>query len=103
VRVSLANPRLELKPEMYAEVTLRADRGVRLVVPEEAVLYAGPRRLVFLDLGEGRLRPQEIEVGVRSADRYEVLSGLSEGDRVVTSGNFLVAAESRLKSATGSW
>jgi Cu(I)/Ag(I) efflux system membrane fusion protein len=103
VRIELANPGLELKPEMYADVTLRTDRGEGLVVPEEAVLYAGPRRIVFVDLGEGRLRPQEIEVGVRSGDRYEVLSGLEEGDRVVTSGNFLVAAESRLKSAAGLW
>jgi Cu(I)/Ag(I) efflux system membrane fusion protein len=103
VRIELANPGLELKPEMYADVTLLTDRGERLVVPEEAVLYAGPRRLVFVDLGEGRLRPQEIEVGVRSGDSYEVLSGLEEGETVVTSGNFLVAAESRLKSATGQW
>jgi Cu(I)/Ag(I) efflux system membrane fusion protein len=103
VRIELANPGLELKPEMYADVTLRADRGEGLVVPVEAVLYAGPRRLVFVDLGEGRLRPQEIEVGVRSGDSYEVLSGLEEGETVVTSGNFLVAAESRLKSATGQW
>ncbi len=88
---------------MYANVELVSERGERLVVPEEAVLYAGPRRLVFLDLGEGRLRPQEIEIGVKSGDDYEVLSGLAEGDVVVTSGNFLVAAESRLKSATKPW
>jgi len=103
VRVELRNPGLELKPEMYADVTLRAERGEALAVPEEAVLYAGPRRVVFLDLGEGRLRPQEIQVGVKSGDAYEVLSGLEEGDLVVTSGNFLVAAESRLKSAAGQW
>ena len=103
VRIELPNPRLELKPGMYANVDLVEERGERLVVPEEAVLYAGPRRLVFLDLGEGRLKPQEIEVGVKSGDFYEVLSGLEEGDVVVTSGNFLVAAESRIKSATEQW
>jgi len=103
VRIELPNRGLKLKPDMYATVTLRADRGQRPVVPEEAILYAGPRRLVFLDLGEGRLRPQEIQVGVKSGDVYEVLSGLKEGDRVVVSGNFLVGAESRLKSATGQW
>ncbi len=103
IRVELPNPGLELKPDMYANVELISKRGERLVVPEEAVLYAGPRRLVFLDLGEGRLRPQEIEIGVKSGDDYEVLSGLAEGDVVVTSGNFLVAAESRLKSATKQW
>ena len=103
VRVELPNRGLELKPDMYANVELVSERGERLVVPEEAVLYTGPRRLVFLDLGEGRLRPQEIEVGVKSGDFYEVLAGLEEGDLVVTSGNFLVAAESRLKSALHHW
>jgi len=103
IRVELENRGLELKPDMYANVQLEIDRGERLVVPVEAVLYAGPRRLVFVDLGEGRLRPQEIQVGVRSGDDYEVLAGLAAGDTVVTSGNFLVAAESRLKSATEMW
>ena len=65
--------------------------------------YAGPRRLVFIDLGEGRLKPQEIELGAKSGDFYEVRSGLSDGDTVVTSGNFLIAAESRLKSAGKQW
>ena len=103
VRIELDNPGLELKPDMYANVRLAIDRGERVVVPAEAVLYAGPRRLVFLDLGEGRLKPQEIQVGVRSGDSYEVTAGLAIGDTVVTSGNFLIAAESRLKSATEMW
>lgn len=103
IRVELPNPSLELKPDMYANVDLSEERGERLVVPVEAVIYAGPRRLVFLDLGGGRLRPQEIQVGLRLGDDYEVLSGLKEGDVVVTSGNFLIGAESRLKSATGDW
>ncbi len=103
VRIELPNPGLELKPDMYANVEFVSNLGERLVVPEEAVLYAGPRRLVFLDLGEGRLRAQEIEIGVKSGDDFVVLSGLEVGDVVVTSGNFLVAAESRLKSATKQW
>jgi Cu(I)/Ag(I) efflux system membrane fusion protein len=103
IRVELPNQGLELKPDMYANVELVSERGERLVVPEEAVLYTGPRRLVFVDLGEGRLRPQEVELGVKSGDFYEVLAGLAEGDVVVTSGNFLVAAESRLKSAVHHW
>lgn len=103
VRIELSNPDLELRPDMYADVELEIDRGERLVVPVEAVLHAGPRRLVFVDLGEGRLKPEEIEIGVKSGDFYEVLAGLEEGDLVVASGNFLIAAESRLKSAVEQW
>jgi Cu(I)/Ag(I) efflux system membrane fusion protein len=103
VRIELANPRLTLKPDMYADVQLEHDLGMRLAVPEEAVLYAGPRRFVFLDLGEGRLRPQQVQVGARAGTMVEVLGGLREGDVIVTSGNFLVAAESRLRVALEQW
>jgi Cu(I)/Ag(I) efflux system membrane fusion protein len=103
VRIELENPQLELRPDMYANVEFTLDLGERLMVPAEAVIYTGPRRLVFLDLGEGRLRPQEVQLGVRADEHYEVLSGIDEGDRVVTSGNFLVAAESRIRSATRYW
>lgn len=103
VRLELPNPGLEFKPDMFANVVLEASRGKQVVVPAEAVLYAGPRRLVFVDLGEGRLQPREVELGVRAGETYEVLGGLAAGDVVVTSGNFLVAAESRLKSATEQW
>jgi Cu(I)/Ag(I) efflux system membrane fusion protein len=102
-RIELPNPDLALKPDMFADVTMRIEGGERLQVPEAAVIYTGPRRLVFVDLGDGRLRPQEVALGVESGDAYEVLGGLSEGDRVVTSGNFLIAAESRIRSAAEYW
>lgn len=103
VRIELHNRDLLLKPDMFADVSFQIDSGERLVVPESAVLFAGPRRLVFLDLGEGRLKPLEIQIGSKSGGFLEVLSGLQAGDLVVTSGTFLVAAESRLKSATEQW
>jgi Cu(I)/Ag(I) efflux system membrane fusion protein len=102
-RIELDNDDVELRPDMYANVEFGIDLGERLVVPESAVIYAGPRRVVFLDLGEGKLRPQTVETGLKIGNEYEVLKGLEPGDRVVTSGNFLVAAESRLKSAEGQW
>lgn len=103
VRVVLKNPDLALKPDMYATVRIEVDLGERLAVPEEAVIYTGPRRLVFVDLGEGRLRPQEVQVGSHAGGYYEITSGLEPGDSVVTSGNFLIAAESRIRSASEYW
>jgi Cu(I)/Ag(I) efflux system membrane fusion protein len=67
------------------------------------VLYAGERSFVFVDLGEGRLKPTAVETGFKTGDEIEILSGLSAGDPVVTSGNFLIAAESRLKLAMEQW
>lgn len=103
VRLELANPELTLRPEMYANVFLRRPLGPRLTVPETAVLRAGERSFVFLDLGAGRLRPQRVEAGIASEGRVEILSGLEEGTRVVSSGTFLVAGESRLRAALESW
>ena len=67
------------------------------------MLPTGERRVVFVDLGGGRLAPRDVTLGARAGGWYEVRGGLVAGDRVVTSGNFLVAAESRLRSATGKW
>lgn len=103
VRVVLDNRNLALKPDMYANVQLEVDLGERLVVPDSAVIYTGPRRLVFVDLGEGRLRPKVVQLGVHAAGLYEVTEGLEAGEVVVTSGNFLIAAESRIRSAAEYW
>lgn len=103
VRVALSNPDLAMKPGMFADVTIAVDLGERVVIPDSAVVYTGPRRLVFVDIGEGRLRPKIIEVGAHIDGWYEVLEGLEVGDVVVSSGNFLIAAESRIRSATQYW
>jgi Cu(I)/Ag(I) efflux system membrane fusion protein len=103
VRIALANKAGELKPEMYATVTFVLPLGPRLVVPTSAVIYTGLRRLVFVDLGHGELRPQEVAIGARTGDLVEIVSGLAEGDAVVSAGNFLVAAESRVRSAGSLW
>jgi Cu(I)/Ag(I) efflux system membrane fusion protein len=103
VRLELANKDLELRPGMYASVTLGADLGPRVQVPSAAVVYTGPRRLVFVDLGQGRFRPQEVFVGAASNGMYEVLSGLKPGDQVATSGVFLIAAEARISTASKYW
>src|SRR2546421_1251773 len=101
VRMEFANPHLKLKPGMYGNVMLHVDAGRRLVVPKEAVLDSGLRQLVFLDLGQGVYQPYPVKLGRRSQDYVEVLEGIREGDRVVTSANFLMDAESKLASAGG--
>jgi Cu(I)/Ag(I) efflux system membrane fusion protein len=103
VRLELANKDLDLRPGMYASVTLGADLGPRVQVPSAAIVYTGPRRLVFVDLGQGRFRPQEVSVGAESNGMYEVLSGLKAGDQVATSGVFLIAAEARIRTASKYW
>lgn len=103
VRLEFANPDLALKPGMYADVELGASMGRRLVVPESAVLPTGVRNVVFVDHGEGRMEVRNVELGIRVGNRYEVLGGLEEGERVVTSGNFLIDAESRLQAAEPVW
>jgi hypothetical protein len=103
LRVELSNRELELRPGMYASVSLSADLAPRVQVPAAAVVYTGPRRLVFVDLGEGRFRPQDVRLGTEAKGMYEVLSGLSPGDRVATSGVFLIAAEARISTAAKYW
>jgi len=100
VRLELPNPGLKLKPGMYGNVTLQTDAVNTLVVPKEAVLDTGLRQLVFMDRGEGVYMPYPVKLGRRSQDSVEVLEGLKEGDRIVTSANFLLDAESKLASTS---
>jgi len=99
VRLEFDNPELALKPEMFATVELRVPLGRHLVVPQEAVLDAGVEQVVFLAHADGYFEPRRIKTGARVDDKIIVLDGLRPGDTIVTSGNFLIDSESRLKSA----
>jgi len=103
LRIELDNPEGLLHPQAYAQVQLIADLGERLLVPDSAVIYAGATRVVFVDSGQGYLEPRKVSVGHRAENAIEVLEGLSEGEMVVTSGNFLIAAESKLKAGIDQW
>ncbi len=101
VRVELPNGEGLLKPGLYGSVTLAAleDRDERLAVPDSAVIDSGTRQVVLVQRGDGRFEPRVVKLG-RQADGYrEVLAGLDAGDQVVTRANFLIDAESNLKSA----
>lgn len=103
LRLVLDNPGAVLRPDMYATVSVERPADDALSVPDTAVLRAGDRSFVFLDLGEGHLRPQRVETGRMAEGRVEILSGLDAGQPVVVSGTFLVAGESRLRSALENW
>lgn len=87
----------------YADVYLNIELQDQLLVPEQAVIHAGDSRVVFVDEGEGRLTPRRIKTGRRNRDYIQVLEGLEENEVVVTSGNFLLASESKLKSGIDQW
>ncbi len=98
-RFEFANPRLDLKPSMYVDVEILAPADRQLVIPQNAVLDTGTRQIVFVQEGEGTFRPREVELGARLGGYYAVSSGLQEGDRVVSSPNFLIDSESQFQAA----
>ncbi len=98
-RLEIDNSELLLKPQMYANARLSYELGEKLAIPEAAVMSTGERVYAFKDAGDNNLVPVEIKVGLRSDGWYELISGLNDGDRVVTSANFLVDSESSMKAA----
>lgn len=101
VRMEFHNPGLFLKPGMFATVELHAElEPSALLVPDSAVLRSGEKNTVFVALGDGHFEPREVTIGPRADnDAYEVLDGLKEGERVVTSGQFMLDSESQLRDA----
>jgi membrane fusion protein, copper/silver efflux system len=100
-RVELPNPGFALKPDMFANVELKIDYGKRLVVPQEAVMDSGAEQLVFVAHEGGYFEPRKVTISAKVDNTFIVLGGLKAGERVVTSANFLIDSESKLKSATG--
>jgi RND family efflux transporter MFP subunit len=98
-RFEVTNADGRLKPGMYATVEIGSDLGEQLVVDEGAILYTGVREIVFVVRNEGVFEPREVVTGEHADGQAVILKGLQAGEKVVTSGNFLVDSESRLKSA----
>ncbi|MDI6854563.1 MAG: efflux RND transporter periplasmic adaptor subunit [Deltaproteobacteria bacterium] len=101
VRLAFANPKLRLKPDMFAQVEIASPQAEPAVaVPAEAILDTGEKQHVFVALGQGRFEPREVKVGRFGDDRYrEILAGLEPGEEVVTSAQFLLDSESRFREA----
>jgi RND family efflux transporter MFP subunit len=103
VRLIFPNPNLTLTPGMFVNVKLQVALGNQLVIPVNGVLQSGTQQIVFVDKGAGYLEPREVQLGPQAADQYVVLKGLKDGERIVTSANFLIDSESQLQAALGSF
>ena len=99
VRLDANNPGTRMKPGMFVNVEFGVAAGAALTIPADAVLDTGSRQTVFVDLGDGYLEPRQVVVGDHFGGRVAITSGLSAGERVVSSGTFLVDSESQLKAA----
>ncbi|HZL83951.1 MAG TPA: efflux RND transporter periplasmic adaptor subunit [Candidatus Krumholzibacteria bacterium] len=99
VRFDVPNDDLALKPSMYVDVVLAVDAAPSVSVPASAVLDSGVRKIVFVETQPNHFEPRVVEIGLRSADRVEVVSGVRAGEHVVVRANFLLDSESRLRGA----
>ena len=98
LRLEADNPGFTLRPDMFVDVELPVAKPAGLTVPVDAVVDSGRAQRVFVERSPGIFEPREVQVGWRFGDRVEVVKGLTEGERVVSAGTFLVDSESRLKS-----
>ena len=101
LRLAFTNPGYQLKPGMYANVNLKSVVATdTLVIPQEAVIDSGVRKIVFVALGKGKFEPREVNIGLEGNDNeFQVLDGLSEGEEIVLSAQFMLDSESRLREA----
>jgi Cu(I)/Ag(I) efflux system membrane fusion protein len=99
VRIEVPNPTGELRPEMFGEVVLQGQGREGVRIPSDAVIHSGTKDVVFVALGGGKFQPREVELGERNPEFVEVVSGVGEGDGVVTRANFLIDSESRLRAS----
>jgi multidrug efflux pump subunit AcrA (membrane-fusion protein) len=97
--MELDNPRLELRPGMSGVMRIDIAVADALTVPNEAVIDSGESQYVFVARGAGLVEPRNVRVGASDGERVQILDGLSEGEAVVTAGNFLLDSESRLRAA----
>ncbi|MDX8388488.1 MAG: efflux RND transporter periplasmic adaptor subunit [Ghiorsea sp.] len=101
MRLEFDNPKLELKPEMFANVTVMAGKQVNaVVVPSEAIIRTGEQDQVFIQREAGKYEPRQVMVGVEAEGLVQIVEGVQAGETVVTSGQFLIDSESKLKEAT---
>jgi Cu(I)/Ag(I) efflux system membrane fusion protein len=97
VRFAIPNPGGQLKPQMFTNVEVKIDLGKRLVIPEDAVIDTGTRKVVYVDRGEGYFEPREVTPGLQGEGVVEITKGLQAGEKVAAAANFLIDSEAKLK------
>lgn len=103
VRCAFPNPEGLLKLGMYVSITLKPRLGRALAIPDSGVFRTGTHNIVFIDRGDGYLRPVEVELGAHAGHEFVVRKGLRAGERIVSSANFLIDSESQLQAALGTF
>ncbi|MDZ4084861.1 MAG: efflux RND transporter periplasmic adaptor subunit [Bdellovibrionales bacterium] len=98
-RIELDNPDQKLKPGMFSNISLKKNLGEAIVIPDDAVIDTGTRKIVFVKTGTSRFEPRDIKAGPRIENTFAILSGLKEGEEIVTSAHFLIDAESKFQAA----
>lgn len=99
-RVELPNPGLKLKPEMYVNALLKIGLGSTVVLPVSAVIDSGKRQLVWVEREPGVFEPRPVQIGQRSGDKLQILSGIKPGEKVAVSGAYLIDSESQLRGGS---
>ncbi|MBL7995573.1 efflux RND transporter periplasmic adaptor subunit [bacterium] len=98
VRSEFSNMNHKLSPQMYGEIIIKKDLGKQLVISQDAVLFTGKRQIVWVKTAEDHFESKEVNLGIKNNGKYQVLSGLKEGDEVAVTGGFLIDSESQLRS-----
>ncbi len=101
VRVEIPNPGLKLKPDMFVNATVKVPLGSSVVVPVSAVMDTGQRQVVWVEMKPGMFEPRNVKAGTRSGDNVQIISGLKAGEKVASSGGYLIDSEAQLKGGGG--
>ncbi|KAA0892077.1 efflux RND transporter periplasmic adaptor subunit [Oryzomonas rubra] len=100
-RVEMANPGMKLKPDMFVRASIKIGLGKAIVVPVTAVMDTGKRQVAWVETSPGMFEPRAVQLGQRTDDKVQILSGLKSGDKVAVSGAYLIDSESQLKGGGG--
>ena len=100
-RVEMPNPGMKLKPDMFVNAIIKVPLGSSIVVPVTALIDTGKRQVVWVEMSPGMFEPRDVQVGQKTDDKVQILSGLKPGEKVAVSGGYLIDSESQLKGGGG--